>query len=198
MQDLSKDKPALLIIDMIKENFDESRKMPVTRFAKQIIAPINNLSRVFRQKGLPVVFSTDAFTQQDFFFTGRMKPHSLAGTSVCEIIDELDRQPGDHWQQKPSMSAFFKTGLEDWLRRRGVTLCVVAGIATHFCVLTTAMDAICHDFKAVLLEDCTASGSLEIQDSIVKSYQKNPLYPLFRVISSNNLKKELMNSAGPI
>jgi len=128
MQDLRKDKPAFLIIDMIKENFDKSRKMPITHFAKQIIEPINNLSRIFRQKGLPVVFSTDAFTPRDFFLTGLMKPHSLAGTAACEIVDELDRQPGDYWQQKPSMSAFFKTGLEDWLRRSGVTLCAVAGI----------------------------------------------------------------------
>jgi nicotinamidase/pyrazinamidase len=185
------EKLALLIIDMVKDNFDESRKLPITPFAKEMIKPLNTLIHEFRVKGFPVVFSTDAFTTRDFFFTGRMNPHSLKGSIGAEIIDELDRHPGDYWQQKPSMSAFFKTGLEDWLRRSGVTVCVIAGIATHFCVLATALDAVCHDFKVVLLSDCTAAGSKEIQNAVIGIYQKNPLYPLFRIASSEQLIDEL-------
>ena len=49
----------------------------------------------------------------------------------------------------------FGTGLEKMLREQGVTLCAVAGIATNFCVLSTVMDALSHDFKVILLEDCT-------------------------------------------
>jgi nicotinamidase/pyrazinamidase len=185
------DKPALVIIDMVKDNFDESRNLPVTPYAKAMIQPLNTLIRAFRQKEFPVVFSTDAFTTRDFFFTGRMKPHSLKGSDGAEIFEELNRHPDDYWQQKPSMSAFFKTGLEDWLRRRGVTMCVLAGIATQFCVLATALDAVCHDFKVVLLSDCTATGSPEIQNVVISIYQKNPLYPLFRISSSEQLIEEL-------
>jgi nicotinamidase-related amidase len=191
MQGLTVEKPALLIIDMVKDNFDETRNLPVTPHAKAMIQPLNTLIRAFRQKGYPVVFSTDAFTPSDFFFTGRMKPHSLKGSQGAEIFEELDRHPDDYWQQKPSMSAFFKTGLEDWLRRRGVTMCALAGIATQFCVLATALDAVCHDFKVALLSDCTATGSSEIQNAIIRIYQKNPLYPLFRVIDSAELMQEL-------
>jgi nicotinamidase/pyrazinamidase len=187
------EKTALLIIDMVKDNFEESKKLPITPYAKAIINPLNNLIRVFRQKNLPVVFSTDAFTTRDFFFTGRMKPHSLKGSDGAEIIDELDHQSEDYWQQKPSMSAFFKTGLEDWLRRNKVTACAVAGIATQFCVLATAIDALCHDFKVVLLQDCTAAGSTEIQDSIISIYQKNPLYPLFRIATSSQFMDEIQD-----
>jgi nicotinamidase/pyrazinamidase len=185
------EKPALLIIDMVKDNFDESRNLPVTPYAKAMIQPLNTLIRAFRQKGFPLVFSTDAFTTSDFFFTGRMKPHSLKGSDGAEIFDELDRHEDDYWQQKPSMSAFFKTGLEDWLRRRDVTLCVLAGIATQFCVLATAFDAVCHDFKVVLLADCTATGSPEIQNALINIYQKNPLYPLFRIVDSVHFIGEL-------
>ena len=185
------EKPALLIIDMVKDNFDESRNLPVTPYAKAMIQPLNTLIRSFRQRGFPVVFSTDAFTPRDFFFTGRMKPHSLKGSTGAEIFDELDRHEDDYWQQKPSMSAFFKTGLEDWLRRRGATMCVLAGIATQFCVLATALDAVCHDFKVVLLADCTATGSPEIQNALINIYQKNPLYPLFRIVDSVQFIGEL-------
>lgn len=191
MKSLVNEKPALLVIDMIKDNFDVSKNMPITQFARGIIKPLNTLIQLFRRKGFPIVFSTDAFTAQDFFFTGRMKPHSLKGSNGADIIEELDCHPSDYWQQKPSMSAFFKTGLEDWLRRRGVTICAVAGIATQFCVLATAIDALCNDFKVVMLEDCTAAGSQEIQNSIVSIYQKNPLYPLFRIASSGMLVHEL-------
>jgi nicotinamidase-related amidase len=186
MSEKDRERPALLIVDMIKENFDEAKNLPITPFAREIISPINDLIHFFRQKSFPVVFSTDAFTPLDFFFTGKMKPHSLAGTEGAEIVEELDYQPQtDYWQQKPSMSAFFKTGLEDWLRRRNVTMCAVTGIATQFCVLSTAIDALCHDFKTVLIEDATASGSARIHADVLEIYRRNPLYPLFRVMPSH-------------
>lgn len=190
----NKEKPAFLIIDMVKDNFDESKHLPITPFARKTIAPINHLTGIFRKKGWPVVFSTDAFHEQDFIFTGRMKPHSLAGTKGAEITEELNYQKNDYWLPKPRFSAFFKTGLEDWLREKGVTLCAVAGIATNFCVLTTAMDALCHDFKAVLLEDCTAAFSESIHEQTLNIYRRNPLYPLFRIASSSDLAAELLKT----
>ena len=187
----TEEKPALLIIDMVKDNFEESRKLPITPFAKKIIAPINGLIERFRDQGWPVVFSTDAFRQEDFIFKGRMQPHSLAGTRGAEVVDGLDKQEQDFWLPKPRFSAFFDTGLEDWLRERNVSLCAVGGITTHFCVLTTVMDAICHDFKAVLLEDCSAAPSEKIHEQTLNGYRKNPLYPLLRVMTSSQLISDL-------
>jgi nicotinamidase-related amidase len=182
-----KDKPALIVIDMVKDNFDDSRKLPITPLARNIIAPLNHLSRCFREQGWPVVFSTDAFQLDDFIFQGRMRPHSLAGTRGAEVIDELDQHRDDLWLPKPRFSAFFQTELERWLRERGVTLCAIGGISTHFCVLTTVMDAICHDFKAVLLEDCSAAYSDEVHEQTLNCYRRNPLYPLLRVATSSEL-----------
>ena len=188
---IRKEKMALLIIDMVKDNFIEAKKLPLTPLAKQIIAPINHLIAEFRKNSLPLVFSTDAFHEQDFIFKGRMKPHSIAGTEGAEVIDELDQREEDLWLPKPRFSAFFHTDLKQWLERRGVTLCAVAGIATHFCVLTTIMDALCHNFKAVLLEDCTAAFSKSMQEQTLELYRRNPLYPLLRVISSGELISEI-------
>jgi len=183
--------PALIIIDMVKDTFDESKKFPIARLADRTFDPINSLIAGFRTKGWPVVFSTDAFHADDFIFTGRMKPHSLAGSEGAEVIDALDFRKEDHWLPKPKFSAFFSTGLEIWLRKKGVSLCAVAGISTHICVLTTAMDAISHDFKAVILEDCTAAVSDVIHENILSSYRRNPLYPLFRVLTARALADEL-------
>ncbi|MCK5722281.1 MAG: isochorismatase family protein, partial [Gammaproteobacteria bacterium] len=72
MGDHNREKPALLIIDMVKDNFDESKNLPITPLARQIIGPINGLISVFRKEGWPVVFPTDAFRKEDFIFKGRM------------------------------------------------------------------------------------------------------------------------------
>ena len=186
-----KDIPALIVIDMVKDNFDDARKLPITPLARKIIAPLNRLSEIFRTQGWPVVFSTDAFRSNDFIFQCRMHPHSLAGTRGAEVIDELRRSSADLWLPKPRFSAFFNTELEVWLRKRNVTLCAIGGISTHFCVLTTVMDAICHDFKAVLLEDCSAAYSDEIHEQTLDCYRRNPLYPLLKVATSAELLEML-------
>ena len=190
-----KDKPALLIIDMVKDNFDDSRKLPITPLARKIIAPLNHLSGLFREQGWPVVFSTDAFHPDDFIFKGRLHPHSLAGTPGAEIIDDLCQERDDLWLPKSRFSAFFQTGLETWLREREITLCAVGGISTHFCVLTTVMDAICHNFKAVLLEDCSAAVSRDIHEQTLNCYRRNPLYPLLKIATSSELEEELFGIA---
>ncbi len=185
-----KDLPALLIIDMVKDYFNPEKNYPITVHAKKIIAPINKTIQRFRERAWPIVFSTDAFHEDDFIFKGRMHPHSIAGTPGAEVVEDLDKRPEDYWLPKPRFSAFFKTGLEDWLRQRGVTLCAVGGIATNFCVLTTAMDALCHDFKTVILADCSAAASEQLHQKTLDLYRKNPLFPLFQVMGS----KELLDS----
>jgi len=189
----TKDKPALLIIDMVKDNFVPEHRLPITSLAEKIIDPINRLSAVFRTNNWPVVFSTDAFHPDDFIFSGRMQAHSLAGTSGAEVVATLDRTNDDYWLPKPRFSAFFQTGLETWLQERDVTLCAVTGIATNFCVLTTVMDALCHDFKAVLIEDCTTAFSDALHHQTLDIYRRNPLYPLFRIMKSDEFIAELEN-----
>ena len=123
-----------------------------------------------------------------------MNPHSLTGTTDAEVIDELVRTDEDFWLPKPRFSAFLRTGLDKWLKERGVTLCAVAGIATNFCVLTTAMDAVCSDFKAVIPEDCTTAVSKDSHEQTLSIYRRNPLHPLFRIMSSGHLLSELDGS----
>ena len=191
MGENNRERPALLIVDMVKDNFIETKNLPITPLARQIIGPINWLISVFRKEGWLIVFPTDSFHEEDFIFKGRMKPHSVAGTEGAEIIDELDREDSDLWLPKPVFSAFFRTELDKWLKEREVTLCAVAGISSNICVLTTVFDAISYGFKAVLLEDCTAAFSETIQEQILDLYRRNPLYPLLKVATSTELVKDL-------
>jgi nicotinamidase/pyrazinamidase len=187
--------PALLIIDMVKDNFMDSRNLAITPFARATIEPLNKLIDVFRGQKWPIVFSTDAFHEDDFIFKGRMQPHSLSGTEGAKVVDALDMREDDLWLPKPRFSAFFNTGLANWLQERGVSLCAVGGISTHFCVLTTVLDAICHDFKSVLLEDCSAASSKQLHEQTLDNYRRNPLYPLLRVAKSTKLIGELLGKS---
>ncbi|GAF80278.1 unnamed protein product, partial [marine sediment metagenome] len=53
-------------------------------------------------------------------------------------------------------------------------------------------DAICHDFQAVLLEDCSATFSKQVHEQTLDSYRRNALYPLLRVAKSTDLIDELL------
>ena len=189
------ERPALLIIDMVKDNFRQSVNLPITQLGRQIIAPINDLIRVFRRQGWPIAFPADAFHKEAFIFKGRMKPHSLAGTKGAEVIDELDHRAEDLWLPKPRFSAFFNTSLEQWLGEKRITLCTVGGITTNFCVLTTVLDAICYGFKAILLEDCSAASSITIHENTLSIYSSNPLYPLLQIASYSELLTHLRKNS---
>jgi nicotinamidase-related amidase len=184
-------KNALIIIDMVKDYFNPGSNYPITEHAKAIIPPINHLIGIFRQKKFPVIFSTDAFQADDFLFKGKMHPHAIKGTRGAEVVDDLDMSSEDLWLPKPRFSAFFNTGLENILREQNVTSCAVAGIATSFCVLATAMDAVCHNFETVILEDCSAAFSKDAHNQCLDLYRKNPLDPLFRILTSSELIAEL-------
>lgn len=147
-------KPALIIVDMLKDPFDKHPEALISKEALKFVPTVNRLSAVFREKGLPVIYSCDAFLVDDFIFQGKMGPHSIKGTEGANVIDQLNREPGDIVSEKRRFSAFFKTGIDKQLRIFGCDTVVVAGISTHICVLSTVIDAVSFDFKAILLKDC--------------------------------------------
>lgn len=191
-----KNTAALIVVDMLKDYFDPVHPLPITGPAKSIIGPINQLIREFRRYGLPIIFSTDAFEEHDFLFKSRLKPHAIRGTEGAKPIDELERLPGDLWLPKPRFSAFFKTTLADHLREEQVGLCAIAGIATNFCVLTTALDALQHGFETVILRDCTAAADPVVHEKTLSLYENTVLYPLLRVMDSHELILSLKEMAG--
>jgi nicotinamidase-related amidase len=98
------------------------------------------------------------------------------------VIPELARDPRDLVLPKRRMSAFFGTGLERRLRDGGVDTVLVCGIATPFCVLTTALDAVCHDLRAVIVEDCCAAARRGEQEAVLGCYRRSALHPLLGVL----------------
>ena len=184
-------KPAILVVDMIKDTFSEEDKNPVAPFAREIIPRINRLTDIARERNIPVIFSTDSFLPGDFIFGGRMKEHSLRGTEGAEVIGDLIQSKMDIYIPKRRFSAFFKTDIDQTLRQYGIDTVVITGINSHWCVLSTAMDALSHDFCAYIIEDCCASFSREVHETIMNIYRKNPLRPLFQIMKMEEFLNEL-------
>ncbi len=185
---------AVIVVDMLKDSFKEEHRLPITKEAKPIIPRINNLLKEARTLGLPVIFACDSFLPDDFIFKGKMKPHSLRGTEGAEIIDELEVGEEDEILPKRRFSAFFKTDLDQTLRTWGIDTVAICGIATTVCVLMTAMDALSHDFSAFILEDCCAAHKQEVHETTLENYRKFALYPLFRIMTSEEFLGEVETS----
>jgi len=186
-------KPAIIIVDMVKDNFKERSRLPITQEGRSIIPNLQTLLKEGRKRGFPIVFANDSFLKEDFIFRGKMKAHSIRGTEGSEVVADLKPEPTDILLPKRRFSAFFKTDLDQTLRVLGVDTIVVAGLTIEFCVLTTVMDGLCHDFSAVILEDCTVSHTKERHQACLGLYRENGLYPLLQVMTLSEFLKEVFS-----
>ncbi len=178
-------KPSLIIVDMLKDTFENHPDSYIVKKCQQFIPKLNKFIDFFHDRKLPVIFACDSFLQKDFIFSGRMKPHSIRNTRGAEPIDELKRADEDILLPKRRFSAFYKTDLDQTLRTLDVDTVFISGIATHVCVLTTALDAISYDFRAIIMQQCCAAHSENIHEAIISVYEKTPLYPLLQVLDNN-------------
>jgi nicotinamidase-related amidase len=183
-------KPAMIVVDMLKDNLKESSRNPYFQEGRAIIPNLQKLLGESRKRGFPIIFACDSFLKDDFIFKGRMKVHSLRGTKGAEVMDELKPESTDIILPKRRFSAFFKTDLDQTLRVLGVDTIVVTGITTEVCVLMTVMDGLSHDFSVILLEDCSASRSKEFHQECLHLYRDFALYPLLRIMTLEEFLKE--------
>jgi nicotinamidase-related amidase len=140
--------PALIVIDL--------QQGIVSGAVARAVPPATALAKAFREHGLPVMLVN---------VTGRAPGRTDAGGSSrtgtlpagwAEIIDELERQPGDYLITKRRRSAFHDTGLDTLLRDLGVTQVVLAGVSTSSGVESTARSAHDYGYHVVLATDAMA------------------------------------------
>ena len=189
-------KPAIIVVDMLKDNLKGSPRNPYYQEGKGIIPNLRRLLEEGRKRGFPIVFACDSFLEEDFIFRGRMKVHALRGTKGAEIVDDLRPEPTDIILPKRRFSAFFKTDLDQTLRTLSVDTIVVTGITVEVCVLMTAMDGLSHDFSVLLLEDCSASRSKDVHQGCLNLYRDFSLYPLLRIMTLDEFLKEASSKKG--
>jgi nicotinamidase-related amidase len=154
---------ALILIDLQKG----IASLPTAPYSfEAVIAKGKALAQRFRAAEAPVVLVNVAFSAD---FADALKapvdrsfsPPGGFPEGWSELVDGL-AEPSDLRVTKHQWGAFYGTGLDLQLRRRGVTSVVIGGVATNMGVESTARAAHEHGYGVVLAEDATASFSAEM------------------------------------
>ena len=138
---------ALVVIDLQKGIVT----VPTVHPAGEIIGRATQLAQAFRKLGLPVVLVNVTGAAPGRTDAGR-RPFPLPADAT-ELVPELHQQPGDHLVSKQRWGAFIGTSLDDYLRQRGVTQIVLAGIATSIGVESSARAAYELGYNVTLVVD---------------------------------------------
>lgn len=156
----------LIVVDMLNDFFERSPVLAMNR--SRLVSSTNLLVRAFRCAGLPVFWVRQEFAPDlnDAFLEMRANKVSItiAGTTGCELLPELERLPGDSVIVKKRYSAFFGTNLDARLSEIRPGVLVIAGVNTHACVRMTAIDAYQRDHEVIVAADCVASNDPEHHD----------------------------------
>ncbi|MEM9708739.1 MAG: bifunctional nicotinamidase/pyrazinamidase [Pseudomonadota bacterium] len=177
---------ALIVID-VQNDFCPGGALAVTG-GDEIVAPINALIpeyqvRVYTQDWHPAEHSSfasqhdglDPFSVTEMPYGPQVlwPDHCIIGSDGAAFHQNLRTDPADLIIRKgfrreiDSYSAFFEndhttpTGLDGYLKNRGVDTVVLVGLATDFCVNFSAVDAAKLGFKATVIESLTRAIDLD-------------------------------------
>ncbi len=158
-------KPALLIIDMCRDFFREGRLLTSR---KRLCNATNTLARSFRQSGHPVIWVRQEFKADlsDAFLSMRQQNIriTIEGTDGAKLLAELDIGQNDFDIIKKRYSAFYQTSLDDLLKKLSVNVLVLAGVNTHACIRTAAVDGFQRDFEIVIADEAVDSYDQNFHD----------------------------------
>lgn len=157
---------ALLVIDLYNLVFEGGKRslqeeglldqFPATcgEQAYQAIKPTNQLISLFRDRALPIFFSTKDFEKAQKDGNATLRPRKTANAEDYKIFPEIDFEPTDNLVKKLRASMFFNTGLHDHLTRLQVDNLFISGESTSGCVRASVVDAFSLGYQVCVVEDC--------------------------------------------
>jgi nicotinamidase-related amidase len=140
-------KTALIVIDLQKGIV----ALPTVHPTSEVVQHASQLADAFRRHGLPVVLvNVDGGAPGRTDQAPRTRDFPAGWT---DLVPELNQQPQDHTVTKRTWGAFTRTGLDEHLKKLGVTQVVIAGVSTSAGVESTARQAHEHGFHVTLAID---------------------------------------------
>jgi nicotinamidase-related amidase len=166
--------PVLIVIDMLSDFLAKWE----TGQRQELVQEINELTGIMRRSSCPILWVRQEFEPDlhDAFPEMRAKGIEIAikGTPGCQIVAELAVAPSDTVIVKKRYSAFFGTDLDEILAKLKPDALILAGINTHACIRTTAIDAYQRDWPVALALDCIDSYDREHHEVSLK-YMKDKI-----------------------
>ncbi|EWY39461.1 isochorismatase hydrolase [Skermanella stibiiresistens SB22] len=152
-------KPALLVIDFLRGYTTEGAAL----FAPGVVTAVAEtveLLEAARSNGIPVVHTNIRYHPGHFADGGvwvRKAPvmrDMVEGNPLAEFCPEVAPLPGEVVFSKQYASAFFGTSLASMLHAQGIDTVVLAGCSTSGCIRASAVDAVQHGFRTIVVRDC--------------------------------------------
>ena len=159
--------PALILVDFARAYFDKSCGLFAGVERERENAA--RLADAARAAGFPVVFTRVEYRSPAEGGQFYRKVPALAafdtGNSMGDFTPELTPAPGDMVITKHYPSAFFGTDLAGQLHARGVDTCLITGLSTSGCVRASTLDALCHGFIPLVVEDACGDRDQSVHDA---------------------------------
>ena len=156
-------KPALLIVDFTN-GFNDPALFGGGNIAAAIVQT-EALLACSRRLALTVVFTRVVYAA-DGSDTGVfcLKAPGLSKLTddapASQVVPQLAPLPGERVISKTQPSAFFDNELAGWLKGRGVDTVLVAGCTTSGCVRASVVDAMSHNFRAIVVTDAVGDRAI--------------------------------------
>jgi maleamate amidohydrolase len=161
------DSPALVVVDMINGFTDAA--CPLGCDCPEVVAANAELLQAFRQRGLPVFFTTVVYDDdsQARVFRDRINDLNVLtpDSNWVKVDDRLAMMPGEPLIRKQWASGFHKTDLDERLRAKGVDSLVVTGLTTSGCVRATAVDGLQYDYRVVVPREAVGDRNPEAHEA---------------------------------
>lgn len=168
---------ALLVLDLQKYFFEPASHAFIPS-APAILPGVQRLIEAFARLELPIVFSRHTNTPEDAgMMAAWWRDLIRLDDPMSELLEELDTSTGEVLR-KCQYDAFFQTGLEERLKRRGVTQVVICGVMTHLCCETTARSAFMRGFAVFFTVDGTATYNREFHTATLLNLSHGFAVPL--------------------
>jgi nicotinamidase/pyrazinamidase len=151
---------ALIVVD-VQRDFCEGGALAAAETAS-LLTPLKDCIDASRQAGAVIVYTRDWHPANHSSFKRNGGPwpvHCVAETEGAELTPPLQAQADDLMIHKgvgaggAGYSGFESTGLEERLKKLGVSRIAVSGIATDYCVRATVLDGLKAGFETFVLAD---------------------------------------------
>lgn len=150
-------RPCVVVVDMVRGYLGEGEPFWAPAYESVRVAT-ERLLDVAREHRVPVVWTTLAFdeTEWDSGHFLRKVPslrEYLRRPELAEFDVRLSPRSGELVVRKQFASAFFGTSLVAALTRLSVDTVVIAGVSTSGCVRATAVDALQHGYRPIVVAE---------------------------------------------
>ncbi|MBB3569655.1 N-carbamoylsarcosine amidohydrolase [Rhizobium sp. BK491] len=152
-------RPALVVIDFLKAYTIEGAPLYAPGVV-EAVAQTPALIASARASGIPVIHTRILYLAENCADGGMWVKKSpvmkamVEGNVLAEFCEGVEPAAGELVIVKQYASAFFGTSLASHLHAQGIDTVIMAGCSTSGCIRATAVDAVQHGFRAIVVRDC--------------------------------------------